>query len=93
MNYTTVTKLARNWKKEFEWAMFKTVLCNNEDIWMVINKEMADLLNESWVLDQIINDYIKKQKEEKFKQSYESMWKDKDYLNETQENTRYLGNL
>jgi len=93
MNYTTVTKLARNPRKEFEWAMFKTVLHNNKDIWMVLSKEMADALQDSWILEQIINDYIKNKKQSEMNRAYENMWKDKEYLCEMLENTKYLGNL
>jgi len=73
--------------------MFKTVLYNNQDIGMVINKEMSDLLHSNWILEQVIKEYIDNQKQSQIKESYENMWKDEEYLYEMQENTKYLGNL
>lgn len=53
MNFTTTTKLAREWSKAFKNLNYAVVLHNNTDIGMVIWKELSRALQDSWVLDQI----------------------------------------
>ncbi len=51
--FTTTTEIARKWKKAFDGLFYNTVLYNNKDIWMIIGKELADMLQENGILDQI----------------------------------------
>ena len=46
MNFTTPTKLARNGKKEFHNGI-KVVLSNNEDIGLVIGKDVYVAMKDS----------------------------------------------
>lgn len=52
MNYTTTTKLARDGKKAFA-SGASIVLCNNEDIGMILGKDYYLALKDSGILEQI----------------------------------------
>ena len=52
MNFTTPTKLARNGKKEFHNGI-KVVLSNNEDIGLVIGKDVYVAMKDSWLIEQL----------------------------------------
>lgn len=52
MNYTTTTNLARNGKKEFDKGI-KVVLYNNEDIGMILWKDVYDAIKDSGLIEQI----------------------------------------
>jgi len=45
------------------------------------------------LIERIIAEYIQNKKEEELEKSYNTMWKDIEYLEEMQENTSYLGNI
>lgn len=52
MELTTTTKLARNWKKEFDSGM-KIVMCNNEDIGMIRWKDYYQFFKNSNILEEL----------------------------------------
>lgn len=52
MNYTTTTNIARNGKKEFDEGI-KIVLSNNEDIGLIIGKDVYEAMKASGLIDQI----------------------------------------
>ncbi len=52
MNYTTTTNIARNGKKEFDEGI-KIVLSNNEDIGLIIWKDVYEAMKASGLIDQL----------------------------------------
>jgi hypothetical protein len=52
MDYTSTTQLARDGKKAFA-SGYKVVLCNNEDIGMILGKDYYLALMKSGILQQI----------------------------------------
>ena len=57
------------------------------------NESKENKVTKRELLENIIWDYIEKKKQEKIENSYLKMWKDKEYLKEMEENTKYLANL
>ena len=53
MNTTTITRVVKKWKDEFEDSPYKFVFSNNEIIWMIFDKKTTIMMQNSWILDQI----------------------------------------
>ena len=59
-----------------------------------INNESKERkITKRELLENIILDYIERRKEKQLEKAYLNMWKDIEYLNEMEENTKYLSNL
>ena len=58
MRYITTDEVARKWNKILQENMndYFIILDNNTPIWLLIWKNLADTLIESWVLDKIKKD-------------------------------------
>jgi len=57
------------------------------------NESKENKVTKRELLENIIWDYIEKKKQEKIEGAYLKMWKDEEYLEEMEENTKYLANL
>jgi len=57
------------------------------------NESKEKKITKRELLENIILDYIERRKEKQLEKAYLSMWKDTEYLNEMEENTKYLSNL
>jgi hypothetical protein len=54
MNFTTITKIAREGSKIFDKYNEAIVLSNNKPIWAVLNYKIYEQLKKRWYLDKII---------------------------------------
>lgn len=70
MIFTTTTEIARKWSKAFDWLTYATVLNNNTDIWMIIWWELYKLIQERWIIEDLIEDMEMKKNQKKLKKKY-----------------------
>ena len=57
------------------------------------NESKEKKITKREVLENIISDYIKNRKIKKLENAYLKMWEDNEYLDEMEENTKYLANI
>ena len=57
------------------------------------NESKEKKITKREVLENIILDYIKNRKIKKIENAYLKMWEDNEYLDEMEENTKYLANI
>ena len=57
------------------------------------NESKEKKITKREVLENIIWDYIENRKTKKIENAYLKMWEDNEYLDEMEENTKYLANI